>query len=93
MCESSVWVRYGDGRSEKVAEDILIARQEGDWVVLRGLMKEPQCIRAMIHEADSLKHTITLVSPDSSADSPAAHWEGGKRRRPHGRKTGENRLP
>jgi len=60
-----------------VAEDILVARQEGDWVVLRGLLKEPQRIRAMIHEVDSLKHTITLVAPDSAADSPSAHrgWE------------------
>ncbi len=44
--------------------------------MLRGLLKEPQRIRATIHEVDSLKHTITLVSPASPADSPTAHWEG-----------------
>ena len=61
MCESSVWLRYPDGRTEKIADDVLVVTQEGKSVVLRGLLAEPRRIVGTIQEIDSLKHTITLM--------------------------------
>ena len=61
MCESSVWVRHPDGRTEKIADGILIAQQDGPDVILRGLLSEPLRVAGMLQEIDSLKHTITLI--------------------------------
>jgi len=61
MCESSVWVRHPDGHTEKIADNILIARQDGPTVILRGLLSEPLRVAGMLQEIDSLKHTITLI--------------------------------
>jgi len=62
MCESSVWVRHPDGRTEKIADDILIAQQDGPDVILRGLLSETLRVAGMLQEIDSLKHTITLMT-------------------------------
>lgn len=62
MCESSVWVRHPDGRTEKIAEGILIAQQDGPDVILRGLLSEPLRVAGMLQEIDSLKHIITLMA-------------------------------
>lgn len=61
MCESSVWLRYPDGRTEKIADDVLVVTQAGKTVVLCGLLAEPCRIIGTIQEIDSLKHTITLL--------------------------------
>lgn len=68
MCESSVWVRHPDGRTEKIADNILIAQQDGPNVVLRGLLSEPLCVAGTIQEIDSLKHTITLITETIEAN-------------------------
>lgn len=64
MCESTIWLRYRDGRTEKIADDILLVRQEGPTVILRGLLVEPIHLTGVIQEIDSLKHTVTLLAPE-----------------------------
>jgi predicted RNA-binding protein len=68
MCESSVWLRHPDGRAEKIADDVLIVRQEGPVVILRALLAEPRRVVGTIQEIDSLKHTITLLAVESPDD-------------------------
>ena len=80
MCESSVWLRQPDGRFEKIADDVLIVRQDGPVVILRGLLSEPRRVVGTIHEIDALKHTITLLaveSPDDSEPMPLASTRTG----------------
>jgi predicted RNA-binding protein len=62
MCESTIWLRYPDGRTEKIADDILLVKQEGPTVILRGLMVEPVQLAGTIQEIDSLKHVVTLLA-------------------------------
>lgn len=64
MCESTIWLRHADGRTEKIADDILLVRQEGPTVILYGLLVEPIHLTGMIQEIDSLKHTVTLLAPE-----------------------------
>ncbi|GEM_PF-3051503 len=35
MCESSIWARYPNGQTEKIADDVLYVTQEGNEVLLR----------------------------------------------------------
>jgi predicted RNA-binding protein len=60
MCQSSVWLRYPDGHTEKIANDVLIVRQEGPVVLFGGIMAEPMRVTGTIQEIDAMKHTITL---------------------------------
>lgn len=60
MCESSVWLRYPDGRTEKIADDVLVVAQEGETVVLRWFLTEPRRVVGTIQEVDAVKHVITL---------------------------------
>jgi predicted RNA-binding protein len=68
MCESSVWARYPDGRAEKIADDVLIAMQEGETVVLRWFLKEPLRVVGTIQAVDAVKHTITLNVAEAPAE-------------------------
>ncbi len=68
MCQSSVWLRYPDGRVEKIADDVLIVTQEGDTVVLRWFLAEPRRVVGTIQEVDATKHVITLNAPRSLGD-------------------------
>jgi predicted RNA-binding protein len=73
MCESSVWVLGPDGRTQRIAEDILIVRQEGEDVVLHSLLREARRVpRSRIVEIDSLKHAVTLLASDASSGEPSA---------------------
>jgi predicted RNA-binding protein len=67
MCESSVWLRYPDGRTEKIADDVLIVAQEGDTVVLRWFLAEPRRVVGTIRELDAIKHIITLNVTEAPA--------------------------
>jgi predicted RNA-binding protein len=60
MCESSVWLQYPDGRTEKIADNVLIVTQEGPQVVLRWFLAEPRRVAGRIHQVDAIKHIITL---------------------------------
>ena len=60
MCQSSVWLRYPDGQTEKIADDVLIVRQEGPLVFFGGLLAEPMQITGTIREIDAMNHTMTL---------------------------------
>lgn len=82
MCESSVWLRYRDGSTEKIADNILVVIQEGDTVVLRWFLTESRRIVGTIQEVDAVKHIITLnVTEEASAkrveetESSAAYLE------------------
>jgi predicted RNA-binding protein len=66
MCESTVWLRHPNGHTEKIADSVLIAIQDGNAVVLRGLLAGPRRVLGTIHEIDSFKHTITVLATESS---------------------------
>jgi predicted RNA-binding protein len=72
MCVSAVWTRFPDGRLEKIADDVLIMRQEGTLVVWRSYLGESFQLKGSIQEIDSLKHTITLLATDESIDQESA---------------------
>lgn len=74
MCQSSVWVRYPDGRTEKIADDVLVVAQEGEAVVLRWFLAEPRRVVGTIQEVDAVKHVITLNALESPGDD-AGHPE------------------
>lgn len=69
MCESSVWLRYPDGRTEKIADDVLVVTQEGGTVVLRWFLAEPRRVAGTIQEVDAVKHVITLNAPETPGDN------------------------
>ena len=60
MCQSSVWVRYPDGQTAKIADDVLYATQEGEEVVLRWFLKDPWRVKGVIGKVDAVKHVIIL---------------------------------
>jgi len=64
MCESDVWVRYPDGQTEKVADDVLYVTQEGQEVILRWFLKEPQHVVGRIVAVDAVKHVVTLETSE-----------------------------
>jgi hypothetical protein len=62
MCEFSVWLRWPDGRTEKIADGVHSVRQEERAIAtLRGPLAEPRYILGTIQEIDVLKQTITLL--------------------------------
>lgn len=63
MCESSVWLLYPDGQSEKVADNVMIATQEGDEVVLRWFLDKPRRVRGTLRQVDANKHRIIISAP------------------------------
>lgn len=63
MCESSVWLLYPDGQSEKVADHVMIATQEGDEVVLRWFLDAPRRVRGTLRQVDANKHRIIISAP------------------------------
>lgn len=76
MCQSSVWARYPDGRTEKIADDVLIAVQNGEAVMLRWFLKDSARVIGTIQEVNAIKHVIILnvpevfVRPDKTYEAP-----------------------
>ena len=64
MCESDVWARYPDGQTEKIANEVLYAMQEGEEVVLRWFLKEPLRVVGRIVAVDAVKHVVTLEASE-----------------------------
>lgn len=73
MCQSSVWLRHPDGHTEKIADDVLIVRQEGPLVSFGGLLAESMQITGTIQEIDAMKHTITLNVTEIDQKSVQVH--------------------
>lgn len=72
MCQSSVWLRHPDGHTEKIADDVLIVRQEGPVVLFGGLLAEPMQVTGTIQEINAMNHTITLnVTETGQKPAPA----------------------
>ena len=65
MCESSVWLQYPDGTTEKIADNVMIVTQEGPEVLLRWLLAEPRRVAGKIRQVDAIKHIITLDVSES----------------------------
>ncbi len=82
MCESDVWARYPDGQTEKIADEVLYATQEGEEVVLRWFLKEPLCIVGRIVAVDAVKHVVTLEASERPIIE-AADAEAGSRGHEH----------
>jgi len=62
MGDFSVWLRWPDGRTEKIADNVQSVRQaERSIAVVRGPLAEPRYILGRIQEIDVLKQTIMLV--------------------------------
>lgn len=62
MGEFSVWLRWPDGRTEKIADNVQSVRQEERSIaVLRWPLAEPRYILGRIQAIDVVKQTITLV--------------------------------
>ncbi len=62
MGEFNVWLRWPDGRTEKIADKVHSVRQEEPAIVtLRQPSAEPRYILGTIQEIDILKQTITLL--------------------------------
>ncbi len=60
MCESKVYLMEG-GRKEKIADEAVIVREEGDGVVVLGLMGEKREIgKAHIVEVDARRHVVII---------------------------------
>ena len=62
MCttNASVWAQYPDGRKEKLLEDVVIVRQEGEIVVIGRYFEEPVRLTGTIQEVDFSNSTVTL---------------------------------
>lgn len=73
MCQSSVWLQHPDGHTEKIADDVMIVRQEGPVVLFGGLFAEPMQITGTIHEINAMKHTITLNVTEPGQKPVQAH--------------------
>jgi predicted RNA-binding protein len=67
MCQAKVYIESGDG-SKVVAEGVINLRVEGDTVYLSRFFEEPVVVRAVVKEADFLKHTVTLMPMDEAED-------------------------
>jgi len=83
MCESDVWARYPEGETEKVAEDVLYVTQEGDEVVLRWFLKEPQRVVGRIIAVDAVKHVVTLEASEKPK-IPVTHGDAVSHEHEHG---------
>lgn len=73
MCQSSVWLQHPDGHTEKIADDVIIVRQEGPVVLFGGLFAEPTKITGSIQEIDAMKHTVTLNVTETDQKPVPAH--------------------
>ncbi len=60
MCESKVYLVTGS-RKEKIADEAVIVREEGDGVVVLGLMGEKREVgKAHIVEVDARRHVVVI---------------------------------
>lgn len=72
MCESSIWLLYPDGQSEKIADNVMIVTQDGDEVVLRWFLDKPRRVTGSIRQVDANKHRIIIAAPAPLSVSTAA---------------------
>lgn len=66
MCESKVFVVKG-GKKEKIMDEAILVRDEGDRVVVGGLFGEKKEVKGRIIEVDADRHEITISSDDRTS--------------------------
>jgi hypothetical protein len=59
----SVWLRYSDGREEKLADSIERVQRDGRVAIAYGPQAEPCYVLGALHEIDILNRIIAIV-PD-----------------------------
>lgn len=59
MCESHAYIVRG-GEEEKILDDVIFLRPEGDQVVLRSLFGDEIKVRGKIEEIQFMDHKILL---------------------------------
>ena len=67
MCEAKVYFSE-DGEPQKIMEDVILVRPEGDAYLLVSLLGEQKLVHGCIEQIDFLKHTVHL---SRASDSPA----------------------
>lgn len=86
MCNTnaSVWAQYPDGRREKLLEDVVIVRQDGETVVIGRYFEEPVRLAGTIQEVDFSNSTVTLslveAAPAGLSSSSHIHVRPHRRR-------------
>ncbi len=57
MCEASVYL-VRDNEEEKIMQDVILVRPEGDTVFMATLLGEQKMVPGRITRIDFLKHTV-----------------------------------
>lgn len=59
MCESTAFL-VKDGKEEKLLEDVVLLKPEGNKIILKNILGETQEIEAVVDHIDLLGHRIVL---------------------------------
>jgi predicted RNA-binding protein len=66
MCQAKVILLHNE-KSETIMEDVTHLKVEGEKVWLSRFFEPPTALRAVLKEADFLKHTVILVPLEGNA--------------------------
>lgn len=66
MCEAKVYVSR-DGEEDKVMEDVILVRPEGETYLLMNILGEQKLVKGRIDKIDFLKHTVHLSQPSEQS--------------------------
>jgi predicted RNA-binding protein len=59
MCESTAFL-LKDGKEEKLLEDVVLLKPEGNKIILKSILGETQEIEAVVDHIDLMEHKIVL---------------------------------
>lgn len=59
MCESTAFL-LRDGKEEKLLEDVIMLKPEGNKIILKSILGETQEIEAVVDHIDLMGHKIVL---------------------------------
>ena len=63
MCQAKVFLEH-NGDRELIMDEVIHLLVEGETVWVSRLLEQPVAVRAIVKEADFLKHTVTLIQVD-----------------------------